>query len=329
MTASNCKPTLLIGLQSGGEWASYVSDVLINDLLHATTSSFAGTYDDLKSASGDELLSLTKKHGGSVIWNELEVLDQRTGDVDTRRLKELAGEEYQAVITDDTCFIREPDIRSFVVEQYANGASVVIMGIEGIFDLSVINRSFNLDWKLCAYTARSITLSEKGDDALGKDAFPFKDKYVKSHFVASKEKGEELFTEHLDEEDYPDGIPSPSPGSPVVMNLKGARSVSYFGFVNPLDIPYGPILLKLCHPNKVTNEKKKTSERKNVSREREELQAHGDEETSSNESKSQKILWMLIFVAMYLAMYLAMSYFSFEVMLRANASTKDLHDSEL
>ncbi|EJK63650.1 hypothetical protein THAOC_15677 [Thalassiosira oceanica] len=319
---SNCKPTLLIGLHSGGEWAGFISDVLINDLLHATTSTFSGTYEDLKSASGDELLSLTKIHGGSVIWNELEVLDQKTGDVDTRRLKELAGEEYHAVVTDDTCFIREPDIRSFVVKQHANGASVVIMGIEGIFDLSVINRSFGLDWKLCAYTARSITLSEKGVDALGKEAFPFKDKYVKSHFIASKDKGEELFVEYLDprdyddEEDYPDGIPPPAPGSPVVMNLKGARSVSYFGFVNPLDVPYGPILLKLCHNrsvnNAITNEK-----RNNVSR-----QKNGDVETSSNESISQKTLLMIIF--------LPVSYLLFELFLRAKASTEeDLSGSEL
>jgi ribonuclease HI len=82
------------------------------------------------------------------------------------------------------------------------------------------------------------------------DAFPFGHQYVKANFVVGEG---ELFTEYQhpedyeDEEDFPDGPPPPDPGSPVVTLLGKDKSVSYFGFVNPLDVSYGSILLKLCY----------------------------------------------------------------------------------
>ena len=122
------------------------------------------------------------------------------------------------------------------------------MAMEGIFDLSVLRRNFNVDWNLCAYTTRSIELTESGSSIIG-DAFPYSDRYVKANFVTGEGQ---LFTEHLhpgdyeDEEDYPNGPPPPEPGSPIVTVTRGDKSVSYFGFVNPSDVSYGAILLKLC-----------------------------------------------------------------------------------
>jgi hypothetical protein len=48
------------------------------------------------------------------------------------------------------------------------------------------------------------------------------------------------------EDDEP---PTPGSGSPVVTHIDddGLKSVSYFGFVNGLDVSYGHIILRLCY----------------------------------------------------------------------------------
>jgi len=255
----SCKPTLLLGLPSGGEWAKYLSHILIHDIMYSTTSTFMGEYitnrqdqlDYLLTHDGKKLLDITKQFGGSVIASDDQIIKQQTLEVNTKRLKELTdGIIYQAVIVDDTYFIREPQITKFVMDQYAKGSSIIVMTMEGIFDLSVLRRNFNVDWNLCAYTTRSIELTDSGSSIIGGDAFPYSDRYVKANFVTGEGQ---LFTEHLhpgdyeDEEDYPNGPPPPEPGSPIVTVTRGDKSVSYFGFVNPSDVSYGAILLKLCY----------------------------------------------------------------------------------
>lgn len=233
-----------------------MSHILIHDLLYASTSTFMGggnDYEDklkyLLSVDGEHLLSLTKKHNGSVILSEEQIYDSKTMEVDMSKIHELEKGDYQAVIVDDTCAIREPDVTAFVVKQYAKGSSVIIMAVEGIFDLSTLNKNFNVNWKFNGYTARSVELNDLGKQII-RDAFPPAHQYVKANFIVG---GGELFTEYMcpedyeDEEDYPDGAPPPTPGSPVVTSLGDSKSISYFGFVNSLDVSFGAIMLKLCY----------------------------------------------------------------------------------
>jgi len=252
----SCKPVLLIGLPSNTEWANCLSHILIHDILYATTSTFMDgihryepQLQHLSSLDGKELLHITRKYGGSIIWPIEEVILDGQTEVDKNRLRQLQKGDYQAVIVDDTCFIREPDITNFVVDQYTKGASVVVMAMEGIFDISLLNRKFNVDWKFLAYTSNTIELTDRGKAIIG-DAFLFEERRVKANFICGKG---ELFTEHQDSEvdyddveEYPYGPPPPS-GSPIVTALRDHKSVSYFGFVNPLDVSYSAILLKLCY----------------------------------------------------------------------------------
>lgn len=223
-----------------------MSHILIHDLLYSSTSTYMRGGNDyeaklkhLLSLDGKELLLLTNKHKGSVILSEEHVLDQKTMNVDMKKMCQLDEGDYQAVIVDDTCFIREPDVAVFVMKQYAKGSSVVIVAIEGIYDLSIVNKNFNVNWKLNAYTSRAIELNYLGKQIID-DAFPAGHKYVKAHFIVG---GGELFAEYVCPEDGP---PSPYPlGSPVITSLGDSKSVSYFGFANPAD--YKGIILKLCY----------------------------------------------------------------------------------
>jgi len=212
-------------------------------------SDYEAKLKHLLSLNGDDLLFLTNKHAGSTILSEENILNQTTMNVDMEKIRQLEKGDYQAVIVDDSCFIREPDVTAFVMKQYDKGASVVIVAIEGIFDLSTPNRKFKVNCKLAGYTARSVELNYLGKQIIG-DAFPSGHQYVKAHFIVG---GGELFTEYLcpedyeDEEDYPDGPPPPTPGSPVITLLGDSKSVSYFGCANPLDVSFGAIMLKLCY----------------------------------------------------------------------------------
>jgi len=149
--------------------------------------------------------------------------------------------------------IRELAVASFVAEQYhTHGVSVVVMAVEGIFDLSPLNERFGTNWRLVAYTNRVIELTEMGQKIISSDAFPFVKKYVKSHFILSTTTASEaLFAENINPDDYDDEdsdpIPQPSPGSAIVTHLAGSKSISYFGFVNSLDVSYGAIVLRLCY----------------------------------------------------------------------------------
>lgn len=333
-------PILIIGLPCGDEWGKYLSDILIHDLIHSSTSTFmkdddASSKNDMKQQilsylEGKDLLGLSRKHNGTVILSESEVLDQSTGNVDMERFGELEQSEYQAVIVDDTCFVREPDITRFVMQKYNKGSSVIIMAIEGLFDLSAMNNNFGVNWKLSAYTKRDIKLTQTGKKIIG-DGFSFDQKYTKSHFVTGG-SGEELFEEYQypenyeDEEDYPDGPPPPQPGSPVVTALKGSKSVSYFGFVNPLDVSYGAILLKLCYAAGSTDQLCKDSSQKKVKVARKKLQsvpdllANGDKETPAAESIWSKIIWMMSLIVLF--------YFSFEMYLRMKKVSETVSDDE-
>mmetsp|Transcript_30649 Transcript_30649/g.50632 ORF Transcript_30649/g.50632 Transcript_30649/m.50632 type:complete len:334 (+) Transcript_30649:20-1021(+) len=249
-----CKPTLLLGVPDSV--IAELSHVLINDLVFASTSCYSSPPDVtsrlevLQFLDGKSLLNLTREYGGSVIISEDEVLDQSTGEVDLKKLNTLKKQEYQAIVVDDTSFIREPEVSQFVQSQFEKGVSVIVMGIEGIYDLSRLRESLDVDWQLRNYTSRTIQLTEAGKRLLGRDAFPFDSKYIKANLVVGSD---ELFAEYVnpadyeDDSDYEDGPPAPNPGSPVVTAVRGNKSVSYFGFVNSMDVSYGAIILRLCY----------------------------------------------------------------------------------
>ena len=326
-----CKPILMIGLPSNATWTESMSHILIHNLLYAPTSTYMSGGSDyeaklkhLLSLSGDDLLLLANDHIASTIISETQIYYPKSYDVNKEQLGQLEKEDYQAVIVDDTCFIREPDLTAFVMKHYGKGASVVVMAIEGIFDLSTLNRQFQVNWKFAGYASRSIESNYLGKQILG-DAFPSDHQYVKANFVVG---GGELFTEYLcpedyeDEEDYPDGPPPPTPGSPVITSLGEAKSVSYFGFVNPLDVSYGAILLKLCYakapqhsPTSSKEETKKVLVPRKKLQSVPDLLVRGDEESTPAESLKSKMLWMIFLMLLF--------YISFDLFLRKKEVSDD------
>jgi len=311
-----CKPILMVGLPSNATWAESMSHILIHNLLYASTSTYMSGGSDyeaklkhLLSLNGDDLLLLVNDHAASTILSETQIYYPKSYDVNKEKIGELERGDYQAVIVDDTCFIREPDVTAFVMKQCSKGSSVVIMAIEGIFDLSTMNRQFKVNWKFAGYTARSIELNYLGRQILG-DAFPSDQQYVKAHFIVG---GGELFTEYLcpedyeDEEDYPDGPPPPTPGSPVITSLGESKSVSYFGFANSLDVSYGAILLKLCYakaPHHSPTSSSSIAETKETY-----------EESTPAKSLKSKMLWMVFLIVLF--------YISFELFLRKRVVSDD------
>mmetsp|Transcript_7997 Transcript_7997/g.16188 ORF Transcript_7997/g.16188 Transcript_7997/m.16188 type:complete len:269 (+) Transcript_7997:796-1602(+) len=234
----SCKPILMIGLPSHSDWEENLSEILVHCLLYSTTSTYMDGSNDygakmkrLMSLGSKELIKLSHKHKASVVWSEEDILNQQAMEVDMVRLRELEKGDYQAIIVDDTCFMREPDITRFVSGQYQKGVSVVIVAIEGFYDLSPLRNCFDVDWNLSAYERNTVRLNKLGKKIIGREAFPEVSVYTKSHFVVGE--GELFHTNHRK-------------GSPVVTVVRGSKSVSYFGFVNWRDVAYGGILLKLC-----------------------------------------------------------------------------------
>lgn len=319
-----CKPILVVGLPSDKTWTESMSHILIHNLLFASTSTYMSGRSDyeaklkhLLSLNGDDLLRLVNEHAASTILSETQIYYPRSYDVNKEKFGELEKDDYQAVIVDDTCFIREPDVTAFVMKQYSKGASVVIMAIEGIFDLSTLNNHFKVNWKCAGYTARSVELNYLGRQILD-DSFPSEHQYVKAHFIVG---GGELFTEYLcpedyeDEEDYPDGPPPPTPGSPVITSLGESKSVSYFGFANPLDVSYGAILLKLCYAKAPQHSPTPSSSIASIA----ETKATKNEESTPATSLKSKMLWMIFLIMLF--------YISFNLFLR-NKEVIDNSSSE-
>lgn len=249
-------PTLLLGLP---RWAANsLNDVLINDLVFSSNGAWK-LFDEngiklhvLQYLDGDSLLNMTQAYGGSVVLSDDQVFAEGTDQVDRRKLQDLSKQRYQAIVIDDTCLYREPDLTEFVSSQYSKGVSVVVMALEGIYNLNVLQQVFGVNWTIRAYTKRTIKLTESGKRIIGTDAFPFETKYTKALYVSGEE---ELFMEHVSPDDYEtsdsevenDPVPDPAPGCPVVTHIDGVKSVSFFGFVNDLDVSYGAIIHRLCY----------------------------------------------------------------------------------
>jgi hypothetical protein len=250
-----CKPTLLLSLPDFV--LNALDQLLINDLIYSNhpLNDFAPDvqHEMLKAMDGPTLVQLVKSSGkGSVILPDDELFTEGTDQVDTEQLARLATNDYQAIVVDDTCFIREPDVQKFVMQQYQEkNVSVVIVGAEGIYDLGPIRAAFGVDWNVTVYTRRTIQLNPLGSTILGRQGFAVDTNYVKALFIQGTH---ELFMEHVNPDDYePDSDdedpqpPKPQPGSPVTTFIEHGKSVSYFGFVNSSDVSYGAIILRLCY----------------------------------------------------------------------------------
>lgn len=255
-------PTLLLALPI------FISEdlqqVLINDLVYSRTSTLISSSQPFLADSawlqildylpGSDLLTLTRTFGGSIVVGDNEVFEPESAQVNTAIIQEVSRKgPFQAVIVDDTCFYHEPDIRNFVLEQYhQHAASVVYLALEGIFDLTPLNQAMGVDWRVTAYTKRANKLTAAGERIVGWAAFPFHDRYTKASYVVGGGAEEELFCEYINPDDYDleedEIIPDPSPGSPVLTHIAdGQKSVSYYSFVNPLDVSRGAIVLRLCY----------------------------------------------------------------------------------
>lgn len=259
-----CRPTLLLGLP---DWVpSDLDDVLRNDLMYSSASSWNWNrlgdgikLQILQMCDADTLLLMTQAWGGTSILSQSDLYDE-AGEVIEAALAPHQSVEYQAIVVDDTSMVHEPIVARFVANKFqTEETSVVIMSLEGIFDLRTYSEHFGVNWHFAAYTKRYIQLTDRGHQILSTDAFLPAHEYTKAAFVESQGEGGEndaLFVEYVDPRDYEDEssdedgggrVPPPSPGSPVVCSVVGNKSVSYFGFVNPLDVSYGAIMLRLCY----------------------------------------------------------------------------------
>ena len=258
-----CRPALLLGLPS--YVADELSQLLANDLIYASNSrlltSISPELTDglwlqiLDFLPGSDLLVLTETVGGTRYVADEDVYSAGTDQVDQVMLQRLASQgPYQAIVVDDSSFVYESLIRDFVVQQYRqHDTSVIYMALEGIFDLSALQQSFEVTWRLREYTRRTIMLTAAGQRILTNKAFPCQTQYTKANYVVTSNHAEDdvLFAEYINPADYQydgddsdvedDPVPEPSPGSPVVVRVRGNKSVAYCGFVNSCAVSDGAI----------------------------------------------------------------------------------------
>ncbi len=175
---------------------------------------------------------------------------------------------YRGVVATDDWFDVDDEYKPLskrifrtLKEMYDAGGSVVIATTMGVYTVpEQLAKMFGFrsssPWTLTSYTKKSITASPVGLEIFGDVNTILRGErsvYTKAHFVQAPEK-ECLFVEYVnpkdyeDDSDYEDGPPSPNKDSPVVTHRgPNGGTLSYFGFVNHLDISYGDILMKLVN----------------------------------------------------------------------------------
>ena len=257
-----CRPVLFLGPEQG------LKQVLIHDFMYSSTSTLRKILPCCDSVlfhilntvlSEKDLAELNTVFGGSVIARQQDFYPPGAEEYDWTILNSLERQysSFQAIVVYDFLFLHEPEVTELVTRHYEySNTSVIIMCIEGTFDLSVINQSFHVNWTTITYTKRTIKLTNKGRKIIGANPFLGDSVYTKALYVAGRHH-EELFYEYLNPADYDysdsdmedDEPPTPGSGSPVVTHIDddGLKSVSYFGFVNGLDVSYGHIILRLCY----------------------------------------------------------------------------------
>jgi len=203
---------------------------------------------------------------GDTLKNESTLITEQDLLQDPTKAKIVnVSQKFRGVITTDDWFDVDHEYQPIansifrtLKDMYNAGGSVVIAITVGIFSVpQQISTMFEFDssWALSAYTRRSITTTSVGRQILG-DTFPEQHVYTKANFVRAPEE-DCLFMKYNNPEIYEfdfDYVEPPrhSGDSPVVMHRgPNGGSLSYFGFVNPSDVSYGDIILKLANPCKV------------------------------------------------------------------------------
>ena len=246
---SGTLPILMLGLDP---WIlEKFTKILHSDLVYRSTwqadMPMESKVEILKKLEVKDLVEMNQAFGGTVAIPGSDMYT-RDGDFVETSLQSLEGKSFQAIVVDDTDILNERVVQEFVKRHYEeNNTSVVILSIEGVFNISPLNSLFGVSWRSTSYTKESLMLTPAGERLLKRAAFPEIRKYTKALFVQSSNVDEHLFVQYVDPEDYEEEIPDPIPGSPVVCHIDGDRAVSYFGFVNSLDIDYGSVILRLCY----------------------------------------------------------------------------------
>lgn len=219
----------------------------------------------LNFLSGNDVFNLSKALGGGSVYVSQQDMCKEV-DVLSLFKSPCNKSEYRCVITTDDWFDVDREYQNLAHSlfdtlkfMYDNGRSVVIAATMGVYSVprtisTIFHFKSESQWKLASYTKKSISKTEVGNRILG-DAFPFTQTYLKSHFVSAPTE-ECLFIEYIDPADYedsdsdyePERVPQPSPDTPIAVHFgDNGGSVSYFGFVNPLDVSYGAIMLRLAN----------------------------------------------------------------------------------
>ena len=250
-----CRPTLIMGLMN---WhIESLRHVFINDIVFSSNATFSIPYFGDRSSvvvlhilnylDGKSLVTIAKEFGGPIIMTDKELFEMYEKDENTFTYE---CKDVQAIITNDSFFFHYIPFSSFVKSKYYNdNVSVVVLSCEGIYDLKPLRDNFGVNWSTVAYTKLDICLNEAGKKIIGLNGFPREYVYTKALFVC----GEcEMFTEFVhpvgsEDDSDSDYEYTKREGSPVVVKIDGKRSVSYFGFVNNMDISFGAIILRLCY----------------------------------------------------------------------------------
>jgi hypothetical protein len=273
-----CPPSLFLG---ASEWfVENCGDVLRNDLVFSTNAQpihpqLEGKIEDLQLPilnflNGKDVLNLSRAlRGGSKIVSLDEIIERGNANSFIENVDDLTqplAPAYRGVVTTDDWFDVDPEYRQIannlfdtLRDMYDAGCSVVVASTMGVYSVprqlcTIFN--FESQWKLAFYTKKNISTTQVGSRILG-DSFPFQKvyRYTKSHFISAPQD-ECLFVEFIDPADYEDSdsdgeddpVPEPNTDSPVVVHFGAAGGcISYFGFVNSLDVSYGAIMLRLVN----------------------------------------------------------------------------------
>lgn len=268
-------PTIFLGVDE--YFVEECGDVLRSDLVFSMNAkaihpALEGTIREtqlpiLNYLSGKDVLSLTKALGGGSLIVGVEEIMTKLNDLESLPWE---NNRYRCAIADDSWFDVDQEYQQvannlfqMLRHMYNNGSSIIIMAQMGLFTVprQICNMfGFESNWNFASYTKRVISKTDVGGRILG-DSFPFETKYIKANFVAAPQN-ECLFVEHIDPADYewsdsdsggresapePSRLPEPNTESPVVVHFGNNGCISYFGFVNSLDVSYGAILHRLAN----------------------------------------------------------------------------------
>jgi hypothetical protein len=255
-----CRPALFLGVS---EWfAESCGDVLRNDLVFSTNAKaihpiLQGKMEQaliLNFLNGKEILVMSNAlNGGSTIVTDEDLL--KDNSLATKKPKKGW---FRGVIVTDDWFDVDPEYQTLtnnMIEtlktMYDSGCSVIVAASMGVFSVPQTLSSvfqFAQPWDLTAYTSKRLITTPVGKSILG-NAFPNKSVYAKANFIQAPRE-ESLLIECINSEDYDsdEEEPEPNTDSPIVVHKsKNGGCVSYFGFVNDLDVSYGAIMLQLLN----------------------------------------------------------------------------------